>query len=760
MTASADTTEAIEATGDAAVGNPRPGRRWDVLLGILAAVTVVGLAALAQWRGTLFFYVGDMYEQFAPLWHVLGSQLRSGQWVAMDPAAWMGGNYAAEALDGIWNPVNLANFVLVSYFDNLSLAAFVVAAEMLAILSIGVYLLARTYGAHRGPSFLVAVAIPVSGLTLWYEAAGWPAGLAAFTWFVHFWWSARRFALGRAPMIVPFAFGFLAMTAGNPYAPLGLVVVLAALGIELILRRDGRRLVLLTVMGACVGAIAPMVFLPLLGASEVTTRQSLAAIANDTFLVPDLGDLAAGSSPTYLPSISNWKGPLDSVPSTYLAWFVLPLLPWLRWSGRRRIPGGVGLLVVGSFYSIAALAPSNLWLFRWPFRLVEYLYVVVAVVFAVLLSRGLAPMTRRRVGATVAIVAFGAYSAWAVRPDLGLEHLIGLLVVGAGVAAAVAVGRRAGVAALAVVAVVGTAAVSMVQFSAFPSVAQPIAVDDEPRPDPLPDGGSPVFSVADMRRGAAEYRGVVLQLADRLSVTTEDSREGRLLFGNLARVADPGAVTSYTGMGFDSFADELCMDYRGAVCSGAVERIFAPASAAVDAPLVDVMGVSTLVVQRTLAPVETAGPPPPGWRLAAADPARVVWVRDSPIAASAGPVTWASAGIDTETRSSTPTSETVDVTADRAGTVLFSRLAWPGYSATVDGRPVEVAEGPAGLLSVDVPAGGGQLDVAYSSPGLAPGRAVAVAAAVVAVLASAAISVLDRRRRRRSVVNAGPARAD
>ncbi|MBY6437304.1 hypothetical protein HQ602_13035 [Rhodococcus kroppenstedtii] len=753
MTASTETTAAMAAVDDAAVGDPRPGRRWDVLVGVLAAVTVVGLATLAQWRGTLFFYVGDMYEQFAPLWHVFGSQLRSGQWVAMDPAAWMGGNYAAEALNGIWNPVNLANFVLVSYFDNLSLAAFVVATEMLAILAIGVYLLARTYGAHRGPSFLIAVAIPVSGLTLWYEAAGWPAGLAAFTWFVHFWWSARRFALGRLPMIVPFAFGFLAMTAGNPYAPLGLVVVLAALGIELILRRDVGRLLLLTLMGACVGAVALMVFLPLLGASEVTTRQSLAAIANDTFLVPDLGDLAAGSSPTYLPSIANWKGPLDSVPSTYLAWFVLPLLPWLRWSDRRAISGGVGLAVVGAFYLIATLAPSNLWLFRWPFRLVEYLYLVLALGFAVLLSRGLAPVTRRRVGATVGIVAFGAYSAWAVRPDLGLEHLVGLTVVGAGVAAAVVAGRRAGIVALVAVAVVVTGVVSMVQFSAFPSVAQPITSDDESRPAPLPDGGSPVFSVADMRRGAIEYRGVVLQLADRLSVTTEDTREGRLLFGNLARVADLGAVTSYTGMGFDAFADELCMDYRGAVCGDAVERIFAPASANIDAPLVDVMGVSTLVIQRTLAPRVSDGPPPIGWRVAAADVARVVWVRDSPIAASAGPVTWSSAGIDAETRADSPMTETVDVNADRAGTVVFSRLAWPGYTATVDGRPVEVAEGPAGLLEVEVPAGDGLLRVEYTPPGLAFGRAAALAATVIVVLASVATSLMGRRRR--SVANAG-----
>ncbi|MDV7198438.1 hypothetical protein R4172_12785 [Rhodococcus kroppenstedtii] len=753
MTASTDTTEAIETVDDAAVGDPRPGRRWDLLVGVLAAVTVVGLATLAQWRGTLFFYVGDMYEQFAPLWHVFGSQLRSGQWVAMDPAAWMGGNYAAEALNGIWNPVNLVNFVLVSYFDNLSLAAFVVATEMLAILAIGVYLLARTYGAHRGPSFLIAVAIPVSGLTLWYEAAGWPAGLAAFTWFVHFWWSARRFALGRLPMIVPFAFGFLAMTAGNPYAPLGLVVVLAALGIELILRRDVGRLLLLTLMGACVGAVALMVFLPLLGASEVTTRQSLAAIANDTFLVPDLGDLAAGSSPTYLPSISNWGGErLEAVPSTYFAWFVLPLLPWIRWASiGRRNSGWLGVSVVIGFYLAASLAPSNLWLFRWPFRLVEYLYLGIGVVFAVALSAGLAEdRLRHRTWGTVAIVVGGFYLSWAGRPDLALVHLGGLVLVGAAVGACIVIGRRRGVTAVVTIGVLGIAATLVLQTSSFPSPAQPLP-SSTPEPESPPNGGAPAFLVESVRAGATSYRGVTLQLADRTTVTTEDSRAGRLLFGNVARLAWPQTMTSYTGMGFDALADALCMDYRGAVCADAFPRLFAPASDAVDAPLVDVLGVSTLVLQRTLLPEQTAGPPAAGWRIADADDARVVWTRTSPSVTGAGPATWSSSGVSVIVSGTSPGLERARVDAISPGTVVFSRLAWPGYSATLDGVGVPVREGPAGLLTVDVPSGSGELDVRYDAPGLQVGRTAALVAAVLVVLVSVATSVRRRVRSRRGV---------
>jgi hypothetical protein len=52
----------------------------------------------------------------------------------------------------------------------------------------------------------------------------------------------------------------------------------------------------------------------------VTARQQWAVIANNTFLVPDLGNLAAGSSPTYLPSIfSGNDSLLERMPSTYFA---------------------------------------------------------------------------------------------------------------------------------------------------------------------------------------------------------------------------------------------------------------------------------------------------------------------------------------------------------------------------------------------------------------------------------------------------------
>jgi hypothetical protein len=742
--------EARAGTGSRPVVRGR--RRVPEWLATLLVGSVTGaLAVVPQWRGEFFYYTGDQHEQFAPLWHLFGRQLRAGQWpLTMDPAGWMGGNNAAEAMTGIWNPVNLLNDLLVSTFDDLSIAAFVVMAEFLGLLAMGVFLLARGYGAGRWPAAVVATALPFSGFTLWYEASGWPAGLMAFTWVTHFWWSAHRLTRGRRGPLLAFGFGYLAITTGNPYGALGLAVVTSALGVELALRRRWGRLAHLAVLGACVGSVALLVHLPLLGANPVSSRGQLGGIVNDTFLVPDIGDLVAGSSPTYLPSMTVWGyATLEDVPSTYLAWLVLPLLPWLRWERlRRRARSLTSVFVVAAWYLLATLAPSHVWLFRWPVRLVEYLWLPVVVLVAVVLTAGLAAdAVRRRAAVSGAVVAVGAYLAWAVRPTgMGAVHLAGLALVGGLTALAVLAARRRGLPALGAVVVLGTACVLTLQTSVLP-----------PRPEGSPPPQWPAYDLPAVTEGMSAYEGTVLQLASLVGATSQTVRDGEIVFGNLARATGASTVTSYSGIGFHEFSAELCTDYRGATCPEAFDRIWQPAGPGYDVPLVDAMEVSTLVVQRALRPDVAALEPPPGWRVQVETPVRVVWVRYEPLDEQAR-VSWASPGVQVLADSSSPHREEVTYRAERPGRVLFARLAWPGYTATVDGRPAEVVDGPAGLLAVEVPAGEHTLVLGYEAPGLRAGAAaVAVAVLVVVVQSGVWWAVRSRRRPGTTDVSVPPA---
>ncbi len=715
---------------------------WVVACGVGLAVAAIMTIPFLQVH--VFYYGGDNPESFVPLWHHFGEELRNGRWLTMDPAGWYGGNYAAEGAYALWNPVQLLDYVIVSLFDDLAAAAAFVQIQFLTLLGIGAYLLIREYGAGRLAAIPLAVAVPATGFTLYYEATGWPAGLMAFTWVTWFWWAARRHARGRLWPVVPFLAGALGMTTGNPYAALGMVVVLTGIAVELLAARRYRRLGSVVLMGACVGATAAVVYLPLVGTLPVTDRDTLAVLANDGFLVPHLSDIIASSAPTYLPPILNWGGALfERLPSTYFAWFAAPLLPWVRWGALRRGPDGAGnrpllsLAVITVIFGALTVGPSNVWLFRWPIRFIEYFYLCLAVLLAFALSRGLAAdHVRRRALATTAVVAAGAYLSLAVRPEIWRMHVLA----GAGVLllvlAAVASYRRRGPAALAAVLVAGTALVVGYQTSRLP-LGSAGGGDS---------AGTPA-SVDQVEDATSDYQGPVLQLATQASLATAPSRQtGELLFGNETLMSGHESVVRYSGMSFEEFSEALCIDYRGLVCPEAFDRVWRPVPPT-GSPLVDLLKVRTLVLDAVLFPAPAAAPPPEGWSVADRNDLRTVWVRDEP-SGFAGRLSWASPTVDVGSVRAAADAERVSYRAEDDGTLVFARLAWPGYTATVDGRPVAVQDGPAGLLTVDVPAGAHVLDLRFSPPGLSLGATVLAVAVALTLIHTVGWLLVGRRRGR------------
>src|SRR5215470_874629 len=628
--------------GSAEPATSRSLPEWLVVIGVGLFAALV--FAIPFWNNAFFYYVGDNPESFVPDWYHFGELLRAGQLPFMDAAGWYGGNYPGEAAYSLWHPVLLLDFVVVSLFDDLAMAAAVVMVEHLALLAMGVFLLAREYGSGRAAAVVVAIGVPATGFTLYYEASGWPAGLAAFTWVTWFWWGARRCSRRLASPLVPFGLGLLAIATGSPYAVLGVLIVLFGIAVELVVRRDFKVLTHLIVTGGCVAAASTLVFLPLLGSLPVTQRQDLAMLANDTFMVPDVGDLAASGSPTYLPSILNWNGAvLERVPSTYFIWFVIPLLPWLHWRGLRSdFRRLASLAIVTGSYGVLVLGPSNVWLFRWPIRLIEYLYLGLGVLFALLLSSGLArDRFRQRAFTSAALVAGGCYLSFAGRPELWRMHVAVAAAVLVLTLGAIVLYLRGSWLAFIGVLLVGTIGVVAYQTSRIPA-----------RP-PENEAVTPARYVSAIKDRSAAYRGPVLQLADRAAGPAED--ETKILLGNLSVVTGHESLNRYSGISFAKFNAALCMDYKGLVCPDSYDRLWR-SYPGTDVPLIDALRVQTLVLQNRLLPQVVDGPPAQGWTLALRDETRTIWVRSEPLSLP-GRVSWASAGTEVRSANAGPRSE-------------------------------------------------------------------------------------------------------
>ena len=129
----------------------------------------------------------------------------------------------------------LLNGVIVSQIGDLAVAAAFVKLELLVIMGVGGYLLARSYGVLPWLAATIGACIPLSGYTLFMDATSWLAALAATALYPWVWWSLRETLHGRRSPWVAFAVGGLTVTLGNPYSLVMWAVMFAAVLIEAIL---------------------------------------------------------------------------------------------------------------------------------------------------------------------------------------------------------------------------------------------------------------------------------------------------------------------------------------------------------------------------------------------------------------------------------------------------------------------------------------------------------------------------------------------
>ncbi|MGH3329951.1 MAG: hypothetical protein ACRDPJ_01490 [Nocardioidaceae bacterium] len=721
----------------------RRATRWMWPLGVCLVTALYSM--LPPLLGSEFFYVrGDSGSQFLPTWFHLGELTRDGAWPPlMDPGAWAGGNYAAESLFGVYNPLNVLIWLGTTSLPDLLVAAAVTKSALMTLLALGTYLLTREYGAAAWAAASVAVAVPFTGYTVYWDAATWASGLVAFAYVPWVWWAFRKVARDTMSPLWGFLVGALAVTQGNPYGVVAVVVIGVAVVVEASLTSNKRGLVRTLLLGACVAAVLPLVFLPLMETVPLTVRAQLDPLGNSGFMRPSPGDFLQLSSPTYLPSIRTFNDPM-SVPAIYLAWFVVPLLPWLRFGalrGQMRLLSGVA--VFSAAYLLLTLTPSKLWMFRWPLRLVEYLYLGLAVLLAVLLSHGLCrDRWRERTAWSAGLIGFTTYLVWAEVPEGNAKELLGagVLVVLTGVL--LAVHRWFGTRPFNVFAMltVGTGVVLSTQTLLIP--------ENE-------SAGSWHFphDVSSLQEHFDDRDGTFLQFAEvgRIRHRSEAKLErhwSNFLFGSMYHVAGVDAVNNYSGMGYRDFTERLCMNYNAVTNACGFRYVWEPVKPE-EAPLVDLMKVDTIAVQRSLTPKPQPGPE---WSVERQDRA---W-----LLRRVGPQPWpesrlSAASPDVAVSSATERShytERVSYSTTGSGprTLTFARLAWPGYVAEVDGHRVDVRPDAAGLITVEVPesADMSTLTLTYRPPGQVLGLLLTVAGAAGA----AVLSVLRWRRRRSRAV--------
>lgn len=733
----------ISSTDDDLAGEQPPGettgRRW--LPAVLMLVAVGIAAGLPLFRNTIFYYWDDTAGAAVAQWRRIAEAVGEGHFPLLNLDMWRGGNFAAEAATGMWNPIMLLVALATHLIDNMALAITIAKTLFMGIMALGSYFLAREYGVGRNLSATMGLALPLAGYSFFMDSTAWINALMLTAFIPWVWLTGRRALHGHSLFWFILA-GYLCCSLGNPYSLLAVGFLSLGLLVEAWLTGRRERIGWLIAAGAAIGLLVVMVYLPLLMSTSVGVRAGSTTF-NDEFLAPNLSNMLGMSTPTAQPYVRTFGRYFLVYPGLYLAWFVLPMLPWLRWKALRSQWRPLsGLLVFGGISLLTVLGPSNLWMFRWPLRLIDFLWFPVLLLWMIVANQGFRKdRFRLRMVLSLSIVALGAYLGWADMPQNIVRLVVGSVAVAVLVVLFVWSGAvsRTGLAVL----LVGTVGVLAVQLHYFP------------RNDGVANYRMPT-SQQELQQRFAKYKGVTVQIASTATLNPRDMVPDRIykdvLFGNMYGVTGTESTTSYTGIGFTKFDSLLCIAYQGSTCPDAWDNLW-KAPKGYDVPLADLVRAETVVVQNSL--VDTReDPPPAGWRRdrSAEDSGLVtVYRRIDPLPNPDGRVSHASDGVTvSDDKRVGDVDETLSFRRDDAGdtgALTFARLNWPGYTATVNGKPTTVRTASTGFVVVDLPKGveSGEVELTWTVPGASVSR-VAFGAGILLTILLVALPWWRRRR--------------
>ncbi|MBF6546993.1 hypothetical protein [Nocardia brasiliensis] len=713
-----------------------------------AAVTTLGVVlgyAAVLLGNPRHFYTDDTEAQYAPMWVMMGRYLREGRFPALVPWEWMSGNYSLEEA-GIYNPPQLLVDVLAPSFDNLAAYATAVKLVFSIIAALGVFRICLAYGSRPQWAAVAGVAFPLSGWFLFFDESSWATSLTGTAWMVHAWASAVRYARGRSGPIPTVVFLYLAISVQYvfPAVEAALMIVAVAAGEVLYQRRWAPTTRLLLAAG-CAGLAGLATYLPSVLASPITWRGD-ERILNDPFLTVPWSESLNASLPSTVPAFTGWWGYVQPLPMVYIAWFLIPALAFIDWRAARasaRELSGVALFATAVLMWCAG--PGQIGPLRWPARVLPMVAIALLVLVCVLLSRhGTFEQWRRRGVAAAVLIGLLCVRSFSAGPHQVVWHLVAAVAVAALGAATVWLIRTRGVAMACVLAIVAMFPIAYCQVSGAP-------------PTPLSYGFPERRSA--MRAAFPRFDGVTLQLADRGLLRPEDKSlagaYSSLAFGNYAKNMNLDYVNAYTPIGHAAFSALLCMGWDGSTCPDAYRRAFA-VEPVTGRTIVDLMKVDRVVLQRAQYPEIGRTPPPPGWRwVDYPGHERYIWVlerTDGLLSTRNGLIADAQGATAISTERTSVTSR-IRVSSAHGGRVVFARLAWPGYQATLGGRDLSVDKLAATFVSVNIPAGTENAELILT---WRPSAWQAGLAAAVAGLAGTCWLHWAHRRRRRLDIGATP----
>lgn len=717
-----------------------------LIVGGATAIAAGAAVATAETITPGFFLRDDAVNEFLPYLSEQARLWASGELPLVSTRSLSGGNLLVDFERSVFHPVMMLAAAVWGWTRSMSAVAWLIAFISVWATLLSAYAAASAFRIRGALRWFVALTAATSPLFVFmYLPSWWNAALATSA-FLCLLAALEHYASARSGVracLVGLAV-LNTLLIGWPHGFIAMAILLlgycARVSVEA--RRSGIGGWFLAAWQLVPASAIPfLIALPLfseyLTLGPVLARETVST--NTNFGTPVLSQLLNVVNPAGGDFWNIWGG---------YRWWALPigfvslglvLLVFVRdWRAVFRQGRLVFLAVLAALFLLLTQLPSDFGPLRVQFRMLPYAGIVLVIGVAVILSSAPLAWTRRR--AALGVAVFAAFSAFAMWRTPGLTDsrgyglilpLASLAIAAAGLAVAIHV-RRAGAMALSI-GLVGVALLGA-------QLPRGLAVPGYMGTADLPDTAA-----------GAQIRA---QLPDGLLLHATTGGYANAVIPGYASarylLSDIPVLNGYDPVGQASYVDIVQpLAVQGMLPLGAIDTLAARSS--IDDELCDlaVWGVRSVVAvgdggahRDALASC--------GFTMLRTEGTDSLYIdRVHPMA---GTVSATSADVMVTSLMDTDTTARVHArnTGDADGSVVFARMAWPGYSATAAGQPIDVSTYQGVLTKLTVPAGfDGELVLTYAprSWGWAVPLALVASVAGVALVALAFV----RRRGRRPV---------
>lgn len=675
----------------------------------------VAAAATPYLINSRFYFFDDVQHQYLYVTRDMGRLLSTGEWPWLSLELWQAGNYLVEYYVGAMNPLTLLQAWHLYHVADNHLAAFLFALPHILAAGIGTFLLVRRLTGDPRIACLIGFCIAANNYSLYWNAASWHVALVAFAWLPLAWYLVLKAAYSRLYFCLAILCFAHIVSAGSPQGALAAGMLFAMIFVEQGILREWRPMLLTGLVVVLGAALAAPSYFPLAGVIRESARPS--GVFNNGFLVPLLSDLLQFANPAYL-SRSPFTLPLIPIPSFYAAWFALPMLFFIRWEGidwRRSgaITGFAGALL----FLLAALGPEQIGPIRWPLRFVPYAHMTFLVGLAVLMSQTKCLITFRRIWLVLGMLALQGFMAWQQVPEEWDTHVLVFIFLFVAVRIFAAL-RNADSDGKSTFFLLGVSLLIFVWTHCNFQDSRGWFQDwEEPRHIVLDSEPTEQEMTYSLYVGNTKFFNMLPGFVDEYKS------------GSTALAQGIRSVNGYSPIGHLALSRFACFGAKGESCPSLLAKILSR-EAQTGESYANLFRINRIVVRTQGGKFLPTSWKPEGWHAIAPGQWTQTFLRDKHGPQLPGTVSFASPQVHVEHVELLGTrQEKARLAFDtnfKGGLLVFARLWWPNYQATLNGQPLETFALDDLLVAVRLPATAqnGVLEISYHPRGLREGLLV------------------------------------